>query len=127
MSDAKGSRVTRGVAAGCGGLSPRLCSSIVSGLEMWRLLGELGDGSAKGSLPTWLFRADSSVIPMNHDCEDTLLVFLRSTLRSLFLLDMRRMKPPPTAACPCDSLMDRPRPLEVVEYTDPTLECGWCL
>jgi hypothetical protein len=71
-----------------------------------------------------LLRVDSSAIPMNGDWEDTLLFFLRSTLRSLFLLDMRRTKPPPIADCPCGSLMDRPRPLEVVEYTEPTLDRG---
>jgi hypothetical protein len=124
MSDAKGSRATRGVAAGCGGLGPRGCFSIVSGFEMRRFLGVSGAGSAKGSFPILLLRTGSSVIPMNGDCEDTLLFFLRSTFRSLFLLDMRRT--PPTAKCPCGSLIDRPRPLDVVEYIEPTLGRGSC-
>lgn len=126
MSDAKGSRATPGVATGCGGLGPPDCFSIVSGFEMRRFLGVSGVGSTKGSFPILLLRTGSSVIPMNGDCEDTLLVFLRSTFRSLFLLDMRRTKPPPTAKCPCGSLMDRPRALDVAEYTEPTLDRGAC-
>lgn len=100
MRDAKGSRATRGVAAGCGGLGPRGCSSSVSGFEMRKFLGVSGAGSAKGSFPILLLRNGSSLIPMNGDCEETLLVFLRSTFRSLFLLDMRRTNSPPTAGCP---------------------------
>ena len=123
IRDAKGSRATRGVAAGCGGLGTRGCSSTVSGFEMRRFLGVSGPGSAKGSFPMLLLlRIGSSAMPMNGDCDETLLVFLRSTFRSLFRLDMRRTKPPP-----CGSLMDRPRPLDVVEYTEPTLDRGWCL
>jgi hypothetical protein len=67
MSEAKGSRTTRGVAAGCGGLGPRFCSSIVSGFEMRRFLGVSGVGSAKGLVPTLLLRVGSSAIPMNGD------------------------------------------------------------
>lgn len=127
MREAKGSRATRGVAAGCGGLGPLICSSTASGFEIRSFLGVSSPGSAKGLLPTLLLRTGSSKIPMNGVCEDTLLVFLRSTFRSLFLLDMRRMKLPPTADCPCDSLIDRPLPLELVEYIELTLERGWCL
>ncbi len=125
ISDAKGSRATRGMAVGCGGIGPLGWSPAVSGFDMRRFLGVLGVGSAKGSVPMLLLlKAGSSAIPVNVDCEEILLVFLRNTLRSLFLLDMRRRKPPPTAGCPCGSLIDRPRPLDVVEYTDPTLERG---
>lgn len=99
---------------------------MVPGFEMRRTLGGSGDGSAKGSLPMLLLLVDSSVMPINGVCDETLLVFLRSTLRSLFRLDMRRTNPPPAAACPCGSLMDRPLPLDVVEYTEPTLDRGWC-
>lgn len=97
IRDAKGSRAMRGVAVGCGKLGPPGRSSIVSGFEMRRFLGLSCAGSAKGLLPMLVLRTGSSEMPMNGDCEDTLLVFLRSTFRSLFRLDMRRTKAPPIA------------------------------
>lgn len=119
ISEANGPRATKGITAGCGGVGPRDCSSVVSGLAICRYRGGSGVGSAKGSIPT-LFRL------INGDCEETLLVFLRSTFRSLFLLDMRRTKPPPAADRLCGSLIDLPRTFDVVEYTEPILGRGTC-
>jgi hypothetical protein len=93
---------------------------------MRRFLGVSGAGSAKGSLAMLLVPVRSSVIPANGVNEETLLVFLRNTFLSLFLLDIRRMKSPPAAPWPCGSLIDRPLPLDVVEYTEPTLDRGTC-
>jgi hypothetical protein len=78
--DANGSVVKYAdVIAGCGVRGPR---GDASGFDRRRILGV--SGSANGSE---VFRSCSAIMPANADCDETLLLFLRSLFRSLFLLD----------------------------------------
>jgi hypothetical protein len=94
------------VAAGCGVTGPR--GEAASGLDKCKILG--GSGSANGLKPASL----SSRIPAKVNCEDTLPFFLRNRFRSLFRLDERLIGGSP-ARKPCGSLIDRVRPLVLVE------------